>query len=127
MAVNLVSIRPIGLHPCATGGHRKPHRKSPSSSNWWTPLFGWSSEPDYIDPGNRLRLDVDTQSGPGQDPKASPSRSWFASGTFTDEKARRLRLMTTDTGAFHDAMYHSAIASRLASEFSHRSECPIRD
>ncbi|KAF7112338.1 hypothetical protein RHSIM_RhsimUnG0239400 [Rhododendron simsii] len=123
MAVNLVSIRPIGLRPCATGGHRK----GTPSSNWWTPLFGWSSEPDYIDPGNRLRLDVDTQSGSDQDPKTLSTRSRFASGTFTDEKARRLRLMTTDTGAFHDAMYHSAIASRLASEFSHLSECPIRD
>ncbi|KAE9462752.1 hypothetical protein C3L33_05335, partial [Rhododendron williamsianum] len=123
MAVSLVSIRPIGLRPCATGGHRKPHWKSPLSSNWWTPLFGCSSEPDYIDPGNRLKLDVDTQSASDQDPKALPStRSRFAPGTFTDEKARRLRLMTTDTGAFHDAMYHSAIASRLASEFSDQSD-----
>ncbi|KAF7152289.1 hypothetical protein RHSIM_Rhsim01G0083500 [Rhododendron simsii] len=71
MAVNLVSIRPIGLRPCATGGHRK----GTSSSNWWTPLFGWSSEPDYVDPGNRLTLDVDTQSGSDQDPKTLSTRS----------------------------------------------------
>ncbi|KAF7152756.1 hypothetical protein RHSIM_Rhsim01G0078900 [Rhododendron simsii] len=68
-----------------------------------------------------------TQSGSDQDPKTLSTRSRFALGTFTDEKARRLRLMTTDTGAFHDAMYHSAIASRLASEFSHRSEFSIRE
>ncbi|KAF7113148.1 hypothetical protein RHSIM_Rhsim01G0080100 [Rhododendron simsii] len=121
MAVSLVSIRPIGLRPCATGGHHKPHWKCPSSSNCWTPLFGCSSEPDYIEPRNGLKLEVDTHSGSDQDPKGL-TRSRFASGTFTDEKARRLRLMTTDTGAFHDAMYHSAIATLLASEFSDQSD-----
>ncbi|KAF7152069.1 hypothetical protein RHSIM_Rhsim01G0078800 [Rhododendron simsii] len=73
-------------------------------------------------PQTALEMPVVVQlSGSDQDPKGL-TRSRFALGTFTDEKARRLRLMTTDTGAFHDAMYHSAIASRLVSEFSDQSD-----
>ncbi|KAH7850032.1 hypothetical protein Vadar_026774 [Vaccinium darrowii] len=121
MAISLASFRPIGVRPCATTGNRKPPQKIPSSSNWWTPLFGWSSEPDYMEPDYGLRLDLEAKSGPDRGPTTS-TRSRFAPGTFTDEKAKRLRLMTTDTAGFHDAMYHSAIASRLASEFSDRSD-----
>lgn len=36
---------------------------------------------------------------------------------FTEEKARVLRLMTSDAASRHDAMSHSAITSRLASDF----------
>jgi hypothetical protein len=38
---------------------------------------------------------------------------WF--GLLTGEKARQLRVRMIETQSFHDAMYHSAIASRLAS------------
>jgi hypothetical protein len=34
---------------------------------------------------------------------------------LTQEKARQLRMRMMETQSFHDAMYHSAIASRLAS------------
>ncbi|CAD6334434.1 unnamed protein product [Miscanthus lutarioriparius] len=35
-------------------------------------------------------------------------------GVMTEEKARELRARMAQTESFHDAMYHSAIASRLA-------------
>jgi hypothetical protein len=34
---------------------------------------------------------------------------------LTEEKARQLRMRMMETETFHDAMYHSAITSRLAS------------
>jgi hypothetical protein len=37
----------------------------------------------------------------------------FAGG-LTEEKARQLRARMAEMDSFHDAMYHSAIASRLA-------------
>ncbi|KAI3754279.1 hypothetical protein L1987_54059 [Smallanthus sonchifolius] len=47
-----------------------------------------------------------------------PVRSHKSPVNFTEEKARKLRMLTTETASFHDAMYHSAIASRFASDFS---------
>nr|GEX43528.1 hypothetical protein [Tanacetum cinerariifolium] len=35
---------------------------------------------------------------------------------FTEEKAKQLRMKTVEMSNFHDVMYHSAIASRLASD-----------
>jgi hypothetical protein len=35
-------------------------------------------------------------------------------GGLTEEKARQLRARMAEIESFHDAMYHSAIASRLA-------------
>ncbi|KAJ9146514.1 hypothetical protein P3X46_028769 [Hevea brasiliensis] len=54
------------------------------------------------------------------EPKSARSR--FAPGCFTEEKAKQLRMLTTDMSSFHDAMYHSVIASRLASDFKNRSD-----
>ena len=51
----------------------------------------------------------------------SMKASRFSPGCFTEEKAKQLRMMTKDT-SFHDVMYHSAIASRLASDFKLQSE-----
>ncbi|KAL6974291.1 hypothetical protein U1Q18_028472 [Sarracenia purpurea var. burkii] len=124
MAVSFVPQPPIGVRACATGGHRKPdaQRRKTSSPNWWTPLFGWSSEPDYIDSGYNRKADLSAkvESDSGSNPEPKTARSRFRPGCFTEEKARQLRMMTTDASSFHDAMYHSAIASRLASDFS----CP---
>ncbi|KAJ8765539.1 hypothetical protein K2173_014661 [Erythroxylum novogranatense] len=39
-------------------------------------------------------------------------------GCFTEEKAKELRRKTAEGSAFHDLMYHSAIAARLASDVS---------
>uniref|UniRef100_A0A452Y4M3 Uncharacterized protein n=1 Tax=Aegilops tauschii subsp. strangulata TaxID=200361 RepID=A0A452Y4M3_AEGTS len=57
---------------------------TPQGGKWWAPLVGWSGKADYIEP-------------------AAPA-----------EKARQLRARMSETESFHDAMYHSAIASRLA-------------
>ncbi|XP_044463413.1 uncharacterized protein LOC123194305 [Mangifera indica] len=117
MATNLLSFRPAGIQVCASSAPRKPDSSKPRSpsSNWWTPLFGWSSEPDYIDSNCK----------PNQseaDPEMKPTKaSRFTPGCFTEEKAKQLRMMTKDT-CFHDVMYHSAIASRLASDFKFQSE-----
>ncbi|XP_052181823.1 uncharacterized protein LOC127794613 [Diospyros lotus] len=129
MAASLAPFRPVVVRACAGAGPRKSdaHGRKSQSPNWWTPLFGWSSDPDYIDSENATK----SSSGPkavvdkgesksGLDPETKPVRSRFARGCFTEEKARHLRMMTTGTESFHDIMYHSAIASRLASDFSNR-------
>ncbi|THG00022.1 uncharacterized protein LOC114312324 [Camellia sinensis] len=126
MAASLVAFRPIGVPACATGGHWKPdtHRRKSASSNWWTPLFGWSSEPDYIDSADRTNADLSamSESKTASDLDQKSVRSRFSPGCFTEEKARQLRLMTKETSSFHDVMYHSAIASRLASDFPNSSD-----
>ncbi|XP_057966761.1 uncharacterized protein LOC131156983 [Malania oleifera] len=124
MANTLLPFRPVVVRACATSGHPKPDRKS-SSSNWLSPLFGWPAEPDYIDSAPAsTKADLSA----GSEVKSEPDlvrkavRSRFSRGCFTEEKAKQLRMMTTETDSFHDAMYHSAIASRLASDFSNRSD-----
>ncbi|KAF8406980.1 hypothetical protein HHK36_006101 [Tetracentron sinense] len=130
MAATLLSFRPTGIRACATSGHRKPdpnHRKA-SSSNWWTPLFGWSSDPDYIDDEDNSNSNKTTDTSERKrirsvsDPDTTPSRSRFAPGSFTEEKAKQLRMKTMETTTFHDIMYHSAIASRLASDLPDSSD-----
>jgi hypothetical protein len=63
---------------------------------------GWSSRPDYLEP-------VPVRG----DDAAEAARKHFVGG-LTEEKARELRARMAATESFHDAMYHSAIASRLA-------------
>lgn len=53
--------------------------------------------------------------------ETEPIKSQIAAGSFTEEKARKPRMMTKDT-AFHDAMYHSVIASHLAFDSNDRSD-----
>ncbi|KAB1209017.1 hypothetical protein CJ030_MR6G010466 [Morella rubra] len=128
MAANLLPFRATVIGACASSGQRRPDpngRKSASSANWWTPLFGWSSEPDYIDSGNDgqvLDASEKPESKANQNLGPKPPRSRFTPGCFTEEKARQLRMMTKETESFHDAMYHSAIASRLASDFKNDSD-----
>ncbi|KAK2646054.1 hypothetical protein Ddye_021249 [Dipteronia dyeriana] len=122
MATNLLSFSPAGIQVYASSGHRKPsdsvRSMSSSSTNWWTPVFGWSSEPDYID--YDLLDKPESKSEPDPDARSARS-SRFSPGCLTEEKAKQLRMMTKET-SFHDAMYHSAIASRLASDFKNRSD-----
>ncbi|KAK6912162.1 hypothetical protein RJ641_024255 [Dillenia turbinata] len=129
MATTLSGFRPMIRASAASGQRRtdQNHRQV-SPSNWWSPLFGWSSDPDYIDSSSAKtttesprekqlrRADLKT----GSDP--SKSRSCFVPGCFTEEKAKQLRRRTLETASFHDAMYHSAIASRLASDLPPRSD-----
>ncbi|KAI5594075.1 hypothetical protein BDE02_03G052600 [Populus trichocarpa] len=113
----------------SSGSSRKPdpYGKKSGSSTWWAPLFGWSSSPDYINSGSAGGSTSDDipykESGvSGSDQEPGRPRSRFALGSFTEEKARRLRRKTVEGITFHDMMYHSAIASRLASDGSGQPE-----
>ncbi|XP_031108365.1 uncharacterized protein LOC116012828 [Ipomoea triloba] len=120
MATNLLPLRPTVVMACAGSSHRKPDasgRKAGGNSNWWAPVFGFPAEPDYI--GANSNRKVANKTDPDLD--AKPAISRFAPGAFTEDKARQLRKLTTESSSFHDVMYHSAIASRLASDFSDRS------
>lgn len=91
-----------------------------SSASWWTPLFGWSSEPDYVvDSGSTKAGPPKEVSGLKSDPETVRTRTKFQ-GCFTADKAKELRRKTRESSNFHDVMYHSAIASRLASDVSDR-------
>ncbi|KAF8400700.1 hypothetical protein HHK36_014000 [Tetracentron sinense] len=126
-----LSLRPTGIRACASPNphHQRPDTNrrrritstSSSSSSCWTPLFGWSSDPDYIDSNNDPDPSDKTRSRPESEADTTRSRSRFASGCFTEEKAKQLRMKTVESATFHDIMYHSAIASRLASDLPNRS------
>ncbi|KAJ1261960.1 hypothetical protein BS78_09G069300 [Paspalum vaginatum] len=85
------SARPRGAGAAAEGG------------KWWAPLAGWSGKADYLEAPSPAQ---------GGDAAAAARRRFV--GGLTEEKARELRARTAQTESFHDAMYHSAIASRLA-------------
>ncbi|XP_074576578.1 uncharacterized protein LOC141833080 [Curcuma longa] len=120
----LPSIRPAVA--CASSLDGRGRRRSvpaarASGSNWWAPLFGWSAEPDYIDApsGDAAAAEKGTAAeDDGLEKKGRPAARRFSA--FTEEKARELRIRTMESEAFHDAMYHSAIASRLASDVPRR-------
>ncbi|XP_010465535.1 PREDICTED: uncharacterized protein LOC104745870 [Camelina sativa] len=90
-----------------------PSRKKPVSSvSWWAPLFGISSEPDYV--VNNTNTSSSSSANLESDLVKTGERSqrWC----LTEEKAKQLRRKTAEASTFHDVMYHSAIASRLASD-----------
>ncbi|KAM3347698.1 hypothetical protein ACQJBY_021562 [Aegilops geniculata] len=97
--------RPCSCAAAATGGARFRG----ADGKWWAPLLGWSGQPDYID----------AQPAPAPAPEEERAAAGGAGarrfGVLTEEKARQLRVRMMETESFHDAMYHSAIASRLAS------------
>lgn len=118
---SLLPFQPTGIRPCASSDHlgsnqRRSTKPASASSNasWWAPIFGWSSDPDYIDGDDRSRAQI-SDPGPGR------GGLRFAPGCFTEEKAKELRKKTMETANFHDVMYHSSIASRLASDLPDRS------
>lgn len=110
MVTEILSIRPAVVIRAGVDVRKSDQitRKTTPSPKWWAPLFGFSSEPDYMDKKTRPAVEGD--------PK--PAKFRIEPVTFTEEKARQLRRMTNDTSSFHDSMYHSAVASRLASDFS---------
>ncbi|KAA0046733.1 hypothetical protein IC582_003998 [Cucumis melo] len=126
MATNLLTFTPAGIRACAASADRRSdlnRRKASSSTNWWAPVFGWSSEPDYIDSAAN-KAEPQNLAGAASKPdlETKSVRGRFSPGCFTEAKARQLRMMTTETESFHDVMYHSAIASRLASDFKSRGD-----
>uniref|UniRef100_A0A2P2JWL7 Uncharacterized protein MANES_14G128700 n=1 Tax=Rhizophora mucronata TaxID=61149 RepID=A0A2P2JWL7_RHIMU len=123
MATNLFPLRPVMIRSCAASSGAQNRRKSSSASpNWWAPLFGWSSEPDYIGSEDKANDNVLEKEAIRSEAETKPVRSRFAPGCFTEEKAKQLRMMTSDTSSFHDVMYHSPIATRLASEVKRLSD-----
>ncbi|XP_068649137.1 uncharacterized protein [Aristolochia californica] len=109
----------------SSSGRRKSdrsdaHRLRVSSSNWWTPLFGWASDPDYTNDHEEDAAAQKARNVPDKENAESQPRRRYAPGCFTQEKAKQLRLKTMETETFHDVMYHSSIASRLASDLSNR-------
>ncbi|KAK1422453.1 hypothetical protein QVD17_25581 [Tagetes erecta] len=95
---------------------KPPAASSSSSGKWWTPIFNLSPDPDYI---HSQTTETDDSATQNLDPDNN-ARSRFAPGCFTEEKAKQMRMKTIETANFHDVMYHSAIASRLASDVSGR-------
>jgi hypothetical protein len=101
-----------------SGSFKNPDSNRKKSVSWWAPLFGISSDPDYLNiesssvspESNPGRIDI---SGSGQD-----SGQKLRRGCLTEEKARQLRKKIAEASSFHEVMYHSAIASRLASDIS---------
>ncbi|CAN4096865.1 unnamed protein product [Withania somnifera] len=83
-----------------------------SSGSWWT-----LSLAGPLNPTTSLPKDI---SGQKSDPETCRCRSKFQPGCFTEDKAKELRRKTMESSNFHDIMYHSAIASRLASDVSGR-------
>lgn len=117
MASALSSFRPGIVRASASSSNKPdPNRRKPVSANWWVPLFGWSMNPDYIDPSGTEPRASDPE------PESGRPRSRFTLGCFTEEKAKQLRRKMVENSAFHDIMYHSSIASRLASDISGWSE-----
>ncbi|GLT40577.1 hypothetical protein SLA2020_146980 [Shorea laevis] len=95
-----------------------PSRGKCTSSNWCALLFGWSTEPDYVNNSNaanapRQKLDI-----PAPESEQGRPRSRFVPGCFTEEKAKQMWRKDMEIASFHDTMYHFAIASRLASDVS---------
>lgn len=112
MTTNLLIFRPIRIRPSAASGsnfdHRKPKPHLHVRPQWRPGLL------DYINDNTEPDLDSIE--------KVAESR--FSIGCFTEEKARQLRIMTTKGNSFREGMYHSAIASRLASDFSNANNYP---
>uniref|UniRef100_A0ACD5U7B9 Uncharacterized protein n=1 Tax=Avena sativa TaxID=4498 RepID=A0ACD5U7B9_AVESA len=92
------AVRPRAASVTASAGRVRAGQ--PEGGKWWAPLVGWSGKADYIEPAVAV-----------EEEKAA-ARPFV--GGLTEEKARQLRARMVETESFHDAMYHSAIASRLA-------------
>ncbi|KAG6538899.1 uncharacterized protein LOC122038666 [Zingiber officinale] len=122
----LNSIRPAVACASAVdgrGGRRGVPTSRASGNSWWAPLFGWSPEADYIDApvaGAAAAKKGAAAEGDEREKKRQQAVSVRKFTVFTEEKAKQLRIRMMETEAFHDAMYHSAIASRLASDVPRR-------
>uniref|UniRef100_A0ACD5VKT9 Uncharacterized protein n=1 Tax=Avena sativa TaxID=4498 RepID=A0ACD5VKT9_AVESA len=105
----MFSVRPtapgVRARPCSCAAAAK--RSGSGNAKWWAPLLGWSGQPDYIE--------AQPTAVPAPEPAAAAAAGARRFGVLTEEKARQLRVRMMETQSFHDAMYHSAIASRLAS------------
>ncbi|CAM8976344.1 unnamed protein product [Rhodiola kirilowii] len=140
MATSLVTFQSMGIsasssNSSSSSSSRKSSTQSRKSSSsgrslstgWLSPIFGWSTDQsDYSDSRRSSSSSTERCSRSGGGDAAEESgeerkgRLRYMAGNFTEEKARQLRMMTTGLEMSHEKMYHSAIASRLASDFSDR-------
>ncbi|XP_020585649.1 uncharacterized protein LOC110028231 [Phalaenopsis equestris] len=93
--------RPRLITSSAAGNGRRP---------WWAPLFHSAFSGDQC--GTE---DLVTASDSDEEAKDDTSTAARIFSSLTPEKARVMRRKLRATKIWHDAMYHSAIASRLAS------------
>ncbi|KAF6994078.1 hypothetical protein CFC21_010866 [Triticum aestivum] len=93
------ALRPRAASVTAGAGGRV-RAGAPKGGKWWAPLVGWSGRADYMEAAAPTRV-VEQE-----------EEKTFVG--LTEEKARQLRARMSEMESFHDAMYHSAIASRLA-------------
>ncbi|XP_039142342.1 uncharacterized protein LOC120279472 [Dioscorea cayenensis subsp. rotundata] len=76
---------------------------SSGDGKWWAPLF----RSIMADPGDGAKgVEGESEGKKGR-------------GRLTAEKAKELRRQLRESESWHDGMYHSAIASRLASPDQH--------
>ncbi|KAJ4897967.1 hypothetical protein Rs2_24761 [Raphanus sativus] len=108
----IISCSALPSIRASSGSIRKPDPTGKKPGSWWAPLFGWSSEPDYVvDNSNSSSSSANRESDLDQ---RTTRRC------LTEEKAKQLRMKIAQVSTFHEVMYHSAIASRLASDVSVR-------
>ncbi|KAG0484587.1 hypothetical protein HPP92_008666 [Vanilla planifolia] len=115
-----ITFRPPMIRASSGSGRERKRRTIGAGGGggaWFAPLFGWGSDTDYIDCGEATSLDMAAAAGADHADQRPKCR--FTG--FTEEKARELRMRMMETESFHDAMYHSAIAARLASNVRRRS------
>ncbi|CAL4965596.1 unnamed protein product [Urochloa decumbens] len=107
------AARPCVVASAAAGGARMRAAGDATAggAKWWAPLLGWSGQPDYID-AQPAAAPAEEELMQQHGHRGAASRRF---GVLTEDKARQLRMQMMETESFHDAMYHSAIASRLAS------------
>ncbi|KAJ0249259.1 hypothetical protein HA466_0147850 [Hirschfeldia incana] len=101
------------IRAASSGSIRKPDPTGKKPGSWWAPLFGWSSEPDYVENNN-------SNGSSSANRESDLDQSTTRRRCLTEEKAKQLRMKIAQVSTFHEVMYHSAIASRLASDVSVR-------
>ncbi|CAN6810806.1 hypothetical protein Bca4012_004247 [Brassica carinata] len=106
----IISCSALPSIRASSGSIRKPDPTGKKPGSWWAPLFGWSSEPDYVESNNNS-----SSANRESDLDQRTTRR-----CLTEEKAKQLRMKIAQVSTFHEVMYHSAIASRLASDVSVR-------
>ncbi|KAI3712980.1 hypothetical protein L1987_71550 [Smallanthus sonchifolius] len=129
MATYLIHVQPnpIVRASASTSSTASSQKSDPQRKSWWTPLFGLSSKPDYIDSKNSDKITANNTTSSARtgarsesDLGQKPVISRVSPANFTNEKVRKLRMLMMEMELFHDAMNHSAMASRLASDFYDR-------
>jgi hypothetical protein len=98
------AVRATTFRPRAASTSAGAKRVRAGAGKWWAPIVGWSGRADYIDAATPVVAKEEEDDNAGKS---------FVGG-LTEEKARQLRARMAEMESFHDAMYHSAIASRLA-------------